>query len=88
MRLVAVASMRRNHGNVCAPQPTPSQSSEYAEGHDANMMRCLSQLLDLTELPGDAKVIAQLPFREGGLGLRSAARMAPGAYWASWADCL
>ena len=26
--------------------------------------------------------------RLGGLGLRSARRVAPAAYWASWADCL
>ena len=26
--------------------------------------------------------------RLGGLGLRSAVRVAPAAYWASWADCL
>ena len=35
-----------------------------------------------------ASEVVQLPFREGGLGLRSAARLAPAAYWASWADCL
>ena len=35
-----------------------------------------------------ASEVVQLPSREGGLGLRSAARLAPAAYWASWADCL
>ena len=35
-----------------------------------------------------ASEVVQLPFREGGLGLRSSARMAPAAYWASWVDCL
>ena len=44
--------------------------------------------------PGDhhqqntANRIATLPMRLGGLGLRSASRMAAGAYWASWADAL
>ncbi len=33
-------------------------------------------------------MVAQLPLRLGGLGLRSAFRVAPAAYWASWADCL
>ena len=32
--------------------------------------------------------VASLPMRLGGLGLRSNARMAPAAYWASWADAL
>ena len=32
--------------------------------------------------------VVQLPFQEGGLGLRSAVRLAPAACWASWADCL
>ena len=35
-----------------------------------------------------AKLLATLPMRLGGLGLRSAARTAPAAYWASWADAL
>ena len=33
-----------------------------------------------------ARCLATLPMRLGGLGLRSATRMAPAAYWASWAD--
>ena len=32
--------------------------------------------------------LAQLPCWLGGLGVRCAVRMAPVAYWASWADCL
>ena len=41
-------------------------------------------------LPGDvglktwAQRIATMPIRMGGLGLRSATRMSPAAYWASW----
>ena len=31
---------------------------------------------------------ATLPMRLGGLGLRTATRMAPAAFWASWADAL
>ena len=48
----------------------------------------------LEGLPGDqrqqevARTIASLPMRMGGLGIRSATRMAPAAYWASWADAL
>ena len=36
----------------------------------------------------DAKQMANLPMRIGGLGLRSAVRCAGAAYWASWADAL
>ena len=45
-------------------------------------------------LPGDraqqnmAQCIASLPMRMGSFGLRSASRMAPAAFWASWADAL
>ena len=48
----------------------------------------------LLALPGDrqdqemAHNIASLPMRMGGLGLRRALRMAPAAWWASWADTL
>ena len=48
----------------------------------------------LGALPGepqekeDACRLATLPMRMEGLGLRSATRMAPAAYWASWADAL
>ena len=35
-----------------------------------------------------ARGIATLPTRLGGLGLRSATRMAPAAFWASWANAL
>ena len=39
-------------------------------------------------LPLLATARAQLALRHGGLGLRSAARHAPAAYWSSWADML
>ena len=48
----------------------------------------------LGHLPGDqeqqsaARRITTLPMRLGGLGIRSAARVSPAAYWASWADAL
>ena len=69
----------------------PSQSEVYARGHDSGMERVMRTLL---ALPGDrhdqemAHNIASLPMRMGGLGLRRALRIAPGAYWASWADAL
>eukprot|EP00959_Pyramimonas_sp_CCMP1952_P401778 8418637-Pyramimonas_sp.AAC.1 len=40
-------------------------------------------------VPCDAWVAqAQFPLRLGGLGLRDSQRLAPAAYWASWADSL
>ena len=65
----------------------PTQSFQYARAHDAAMLECLSRILD-TDLTAAAAEIVRLPFREGGLALRSAERLAPAAYWASWADCL
>ena len=70
----------------------PSQSRQYAVMHDEGMMRVMDSLMG--GLPGesqakeDAYRLATLPMRMGGLGLRSATRMAPAAYWASWADAL
>ena len=70
----------------------PSQSAEYARQHDVGMMTIMEALL--SGLTGDtdqndtARQIASLPMRLGGLGLRSARRISPGTYWASWADAL
>ena len=63
----------------------------YAASHDAAVLDCLQSLLYAdagTALPETAQARAQLALRHGGLGLRSAARHAPAAYWASWADSL
>ena len=70
----------------------PSQSERYAAGHDAGMQQTMVALLG--GLPGDqgqmttAFNLSSLPMRLGGLGLRSARRLAPAACWASWADAM
>ena len=70
----------------------PNRSTLYAACHDEGMMKVMDEVLG--GLLGDnaqkatAERIASLPMRLGGLGLRSAKRMAPAAYWASWADAL
>ena len=70
----------------------PSASAEYAAAHDAGMWSTMNNLLK--QIPGTeralgmASAIATLPMRLGGLGLRSAQRTAPAAFWASWADAL
>ena len=65
----------------------PSEVTQFCEDHD-NRLRSASHILSVEVPDGVASEVVQLPFREGGLGLRSAARLAPAAYWASWADCL
>ena len=83
--LVQCAGPRCHHFLRTMP---PSRSSEYAVGHDVGMLHAMESL------PGDARQqevatqIASLPMRLGGLGIRSASRMAPSAFWASWADAL
>ena len=70
----------------------PSQSAQYAAGHDMGMRRAMETVLGsvpgTVELRGWAHQLATLPMRLGGLGLRSASRMALAAFWASWADAL
>ena len=70
----------------------PSQSLEYAARHDEGMMQAMDNLLGGLTGGADEKEVAHhvasLPMRLGGLGLRSARRMAAGAYWSSWADAL
>ena len=71
----------------------PSSVASFAGEHDGAMWTCLRQLIgcqgsDDEQRLDRARSIMGLPARMGGLGLRSAARMAPAAYWASWADAL
>ena len=69
----------------------PSLVGDYAQGHDAGVWVAASQAVGgLPEVQGmeRAQNVASLPSRLGGLGLRSAVRTAPAAYWASWADAL
>ena len=66
----------------------PVASLAFAEAHDAAVAACLADLLGAGPLPDHALRLAQLPFQQGGLNLRSAVALAPAAYWASWADTL
>ena len=87
--LVQCAGPRCHHFLRTVP---PSLAREYAAGHDQGMEQVMTTLLE--GLTGDAQQqdvarrLATLPMRMGGLGLRSARRMAPAAYWASWADAM
>ena len=86
--LLQSANARCNHLLRTLP---PSASKSYAQGHDQRKWTAVERLLGLS-LSDDERSRAQrtssLPMRLGGLGLRSAERTAPAAYWASWADAL
>ena len=61
------------------------------KGHDDLVRDCLNKLLEQPRplsRHSPAWQTATLPLRSGGCGLRSAARTAPAAYWAAWADAL
>ena len=63
----------------------PTSSQAFANEHDQDIWRCFSTLLG--QVSGfDQWEVASVPQCLGGLGLRSEARTAPAAYWASWAD--
>ena len=84
-------NVRVHAATTCCGLSPPSQSEDYAQAHDAGMLRVMDTLLALSGDPQEVEVahnIASLPMRLGGLGLRSVQRMAPAAYWASWADAL
>ena len=82
------AAPRANHMIRMLP---PSQSAGYAAAHDAALWDTLCEVLEVGQRQHHdelARDIATLPARLGGLGLRSAARSAPGAFLASCFDTL
>ena len=87
--LLFSAGPRCNHLLRTLP---PSQSATYAAAHDEGMATTAWNLLGLGAGTSEAMTVAQdllgLPLRCGGVGLRSASRTAPAAYWAFWADAL
>ena len=67
----------------------PSQSTPYAIRHDDHIWAAFAALLNEPDgLPPNARSLASLPIRLGGLGLHASERLAPAAYWAAWADAL
>jgi len=78
--LAMCASPRADHLLRTLP---PDLSASYARGHDDAVWRCLLALLgeedDADPEVADARRLAMLPSRLGGLGLQCAARTAPAA---------
>ena len=85
--LVHCANARANYLLRVVP---PDLVAGFAQAHDARLWSCLFQILGVAEDRCDdvARNTASLPLAMGGLGLRSAVRTSPSAFWASWADCL
>ncbi|CAK0885381.1 unnamed protein product, partial [Prorocentrum cordatum] len=87
--LLLCASPRANHLLRTLP---PEEIAEYARGHDGDMWATLRRLLGDPAMSQDeerrARALAAMPGRHGGLGLQSAARTSPAAYWGAWADAL
>ena len=84
--LLQSANPRCNHTIRTMP---PTLCAAYCRSHDEGIWETAKVLLDgLPQGNAVAQQLAALPMRMGGLGLRSAARCAPAAYWASWADAL
>ena len=81
------ASPRANHALRTVP---PLDIAGYAQAHDDAVWETLQACLGGVasgEADG-ARKLATLPASLGGLGLASAVRTAPAAYWAAWADAL
>ena len=84
--LLQSANPRANH-TMRSPQVF---QLAYCHAHDEGMWDTARTLLDGVPEANEAESqqLSTLPMRMGGLGLRSAARCAQAAYWASWADAL
>ena len=85
--LALCAAPRANHALRTIPPP---DVAPYARMHDDAVWNTLATLLGGVppQEAAQARAVAELPAALGGLGLLSATRTAPAAYWAGWADAL
>ena len=85
--LLFCASPRANHALRTLP---PSEAAPYARGHDQAVWEALQQGLGEVAQADAAHAwsLASVPAIHGGLGLQSAERTAPAAYWAAWMGTL
>jgi len=68
----------------------PTLSKEYAAAYDEAVWECFCAITGAGDWSGDAtaRELASLSGTHSGLGLNSATRTGPAAYWASWAGAL
>ena len=76
--------------NISLRSVPPQLALEFATAHDANVWQCFCGLFDFhpEQITASGVVVASLPLRLGGLGIRSAVGTQAAAHWASWADAL
>ena len=79
--LLHCASVRANYFLRVVP---PELGEEFARVHDSSLWACLCTMMGISEVDCEAtaREAASLPLGVGGLGLRSASRTHPSAYWA------
>ena len=82
--LLMCASTRANHALRNIP---PEDVRPYTEGRDRAACAALQACLGEPTVEGEPLASAT-PATQGGLGLQSAMRTAPAAYWGAWADTL
>ena len=91
MRVVVVGHVRGSRSQSHPPHCTfhPGRTP-YAAAHDEALWDTLLRCLGGSPPDGlaYARDVAGLPAAMGGLGLCSASRVSPAAYWAEWADAL
>ena len=68
--LLSMCAGPRAHHNL--RDLPPSEVSQFCQDHNNRLRECLSNILAVEDPDGVASEVVQLPFREGGLGLRSA----------------
>ena len=68
----------------------PDLVGEFCASHDAAIWKCITKILgvEASVVPDLTRRTVSLPFFRGGLGIQSASRTHPAAFWASWADGL
>ena len=87
--LLYCASLRAQHVLRTVP---PRDAAACASEHDQAVWTTVQHILAEPDARGQqwdaARQVGFLPAAAGGIGLASAERLAPAAYWAAWADAL
>ena len=87
--LLYCASPRAQHVlRTVPPRDAAAHASEHDQAVWITVQHTLAELDARRQQWDAARQVASLPAAAGGLGLASAQRLAPAAYWAAWADAL